>query len=353
MKDINPSAGAWEKMFSCFPGCLNKQAQSAPQGILNLEKAARPAYKKVEFGMADIQLANLVKMDSPPAVLDEALIVVTDFSPTTNLQTIRSAFNQTVSLYKKGWNDVSGCNTDYHDLQHVTDCFLAMVRLLHGAAVSGFQFPAAQVYQGLMAALLHDVGYLQHSEDTLGTGAKFTASHVRRGMDFIQRHFAAFGLEASDVHACMAMIHCTDLGQDLSTIPYPDHATEQLGKMLATADILAQMADRTYLEKLLLLYYELDEACVDDFVDELDLLQRSKDFYLKMIDRFETQLSSFNRLMIHHFKTRWDIDQDLYQVAIDKNQSYLRAILKQAGEDDPRGRLRRSRIVEMVKARYN
>ena len=303
--------------------------------------------------MTDIQLANLVKMDSPQAVLDEAIIVIGLFSPATNPRTIRSAFNQTVSLYQGGWKDIKGCNTDYHDLKHVTDCFLAMVRLLHAAELSGVQFSPQRVHQGLVAALLHDVGYLQHSEDTIGTGAKFTSSHVRRGMDFVQRHFAAFGLEREDVHACMSMIHCTDLNKDLVTIPFPDQATEQIGKILATADILAQMADRIYLEKLLLLYYELDEACIDDYFDELDLLQQSKDFYKQMVDRFKTRLASLNRLMIHHFKARWNIDEDLYQQAIENQQAYLQSILKQAGDDDPRGRLRRNRIVEMIRSRYD
>lgn len=301
--------------------------------------------------MTDIQLANLVNMDSPQAVLDEAIIVIALFSPATNPLTIRSAFNQTVSLYRGGWKDIKGCNTDYHDLKHVTDCFLAMVRLLHAVGVSGVQISPPQIYQGLVAALLHDVGYLQHNEDTIGTGAKFTSSHVRRGMDFVQRHFAAFGLEREDVHACMAMIHCTDLNKDLEAVPFPDQATERMGKMLATADILAQMADRTYLEKLLLLYYELNEACIDDYFDELDLLQQSKDFYLQMVERFETRLASLNRLMIHHFKTRWNIDQDLYQQAIESQQAYLQTILQQEG-DDPRGRLRRSRIVEMIRSKY-
>ena len=302
--------------------------------------------------MADIQMANLVKMDSPQAVLDEAITVIAFFSPTTHPQTIRLAFNQTVSLYEGGWKDVSGCNTGYHNLKHVTDCFLAMARLFHGAMVSGIQFSVPQVRQGLVAALLHDVGYLQHREDTLGTGAKYTSSHVRRSMDFVQRHFAAFGIEQADVHACMAMIHCTDLGKELTAIPFPDQATEKLGKMLATADILAQMADRTYLEKLLLLYYELNEARIESYVDELDLLQRSKKFYLQMMDRVETRLDAFNRLMVHHFRARWDIDQDLYQQAIQKQQAYLQTILREGGED-PRVRLRRSRIVELLRSRTN
>jgi hypothetical protein len=301
--------------------------------------------------MADIQLANLVQMESPQAVLDEATAVVGYFSPRPDPSAIRSAFNLTVSLYEGGWADTKGCNTEYHNLKHVTDCFLAMVRLLHGAVETGLHFSSRQVHQGLVAALLHDTGYLQNSEDSAGTGAKYTVSHVRRSMEFAQRYFAAFGLQESEIHACMAMIHCTDLNCDPAAVPFPDETTARIGKMLAAGDILAQMADRTYLEKLLLLFYELDEARIDDYADELDLLNQSKAFYVRMADRLANQLSSSNRLMVHHFKVRWNIDQDLYQRAIDNQRAYLTEILMEA-DTDPRDRLRRSRIVEAVKRKF-
>ena len=54
--------------------------------------------------------------------------------------------------------------------------------------------------------------------------------------------------------------------------------------------------------------------------------------------------------MIHHFKARWNIDVDLYQQAIDNQRKYLSTILTIADED-PRGRLRRSRIVEMLQSK--
>lgn len=301
--------------------------------------------------MGDIQLANLVEMESPQAVLDEAITVIALFSADTDPLAIRSAFDQTVSLYQGDWEHTKGCNTDYHDLKHVTDCFLAMVRLLHGAGQTGLSFSPRQVHQGLVAALLHDAGYLQNSDDNVGTGAKYTSCHVRRSMDFLQQHFAAFGLQESEIHASMAMIHCTDLNWDLSSVPFPDPSTEQIGKMLATSDILAQMADRTYLEKLLFLFYELDEARIRDYRDELDLMHQSKDFYIRMADRFESQLSSSNRFMVHHFKARWNIDADLYQRAIDNQRVYLTTILK-AVDEDPRDQLRRSRIVDTVKKKY-
>jgi hypothetical protein len=56
--------------------------------------------------------------------------------------------------------------------------------------------------------------------------------------------------------------------------------------------------------------------------------------------------------MIHHFRARWKIDEDLYQRAIDNQRDYLTTILT-AADDDPRDRLRRSKIVEIVKNKYN
>ncbi len=301
--------------------------------------------------MAETQLANLVRMESPPAVLDEALTTLALFAA-VDPAAIRSAFDRTVALYRGQWPDVKGCNTDYHNLKHVTDCFLAMVRLMHGAAQAGHRFAAGQIHQGAVAALLHDAGYLQPSDDTHGTGAKFTTSHVRRSMEFVQRHPAHFGLAAGDVHACMAMIHCTDLNCDPASVPFLDESSELLGKLLATADVMAQMADRTYLEKLLFLFYELEEARIEDYDDELDLLRGSETFYARMADRLEAPLAGVSRFMIDHFRARWNIDEDLYRRAIDNQRAYLSRILA-ARNGDPRNRLRRSRIVEMVRSRYN
>jgi hypothetical protein len=302
--------------------------------------------------MTQTQLANLVQMDSPRAVLDEVMTTVARTDRDVDLNALRNAFDQTVSLYHGKWVETKGCNTEYHNLQHVTDCFLAMARLLHGAEETGVRITDRQVHQGLVASLLHDVGYLQSSEDAIGTGAKFTVSHVRRSMDFVQQHFSAFGLTESEVLACMTMIHATDLRCDVGRIPFPNPGIEQLGKMLATADVMAQMADRTYLEKLLFLYYELDEANIDGYRDELDLLRSSKSFYDRMKARFRDQLGGVDGFMIHHFRKRWHIDADLYRRSIDNQRRYLLALLRK-GAPDPRDRLRRGNIVETIRSRYN
>lgn len=308
--------------------------------------------REEKLGMTTTQLANLVQMESPQAVLAEVLTTVSCFAGDADLPALRHAFDQTVALYRGGWEETKGCNTEYHNLKHVTDCFLAMARLLHGAVETGFIISTRQVHQGLVSALLHDVGYLQNREDSTGTGAKFTVNHVRRSMDFMQRHFREFGIDESEVHACLTMIHATDLACDLATIPFQDDATGQIGRILAAADVLAQMADRTYLEKLLFLFYELDEAKIDEYCDELDLLKCSKAFYDRMADRFTTQLACADQLMIHHFKARWNIDQDLYRQAIANQRDYLMKILEKAA-GDPRDRLRRGNIVATIRSRYN
>jgi len=98
-----------------------------------------------------------------------------------------------------------------------------------------------------------------------GTGSKYTANHVQRSMDFILNHGTELKLSHKEVATCQNMILCTDLGLNISTIDFPSAEVELLSKMLGAADLLAQMADRTYLEKLLFLYYEYKEVIAPDW----------------------------------------------------------------------------------------
>ena len=99
------------------------------------------------------------------------------------------------------------------------------------------------------------------------------------------------------------------------------------------ADLLAQMADRTYLEKLPLLYREFVEAGVAEFASELDLLSKTNDFYSSLArPRLQEDLDNVQRGLRSHFRVRWGIDRDLYAEAIDSNLSYLKKLLGECGE---------------------
>ncbi len=292
----------------------------------------------------DKMLADLVDMDAPEAVLDEVLFIMTLVAPQIDLSRLTNAFSFIISLYRGQWPGERACNTLFHDLRHVTDTFLAMARLIHGAILSGRSIVPRQVFTGLVATLAHDAGYIQTKADGIGTGAKYTDVHVARSMEFVEQYGQRFGLTAGEIPVCKLMIHCTDLSINVTDVQFPSRATELLAKLLGCADLIGQMADRIYLEKLFYLYREFEEGQMSQYKDEMDLLSKTLSFFPAMADRIRHQLGGYDRLIQAHFKARWDISQNLYQVAIEKQERYLRHILDHP-EIDPSRFLRRKNIV--------
>jgi hypothetical protein len=287
-------------------------------------------------------------MESPEAVLQEAIVILDLISPDFDAVPVDSAFKATVNLFNGKYPGYRACNTEYHDLHHTIDTFLAMVRLIHGAVLDGETFTARQILLGLVATLLHDAGYIQEEHDTEGTGSKYTTSHVQRSMDFLERHGSEFGLSYEEIVEGRAIILCTDLAVDISTIEFTSAKGELLGKMLGSADILAQMADRTYLEKLMFLYHEFKEAGIGDYESEVDLLRKTLAFYDFIAWRLKTTLDAIDRFMSLHFTLRWGIKENLYHVAIEKQKKHLRKIME-IPNSDPRNHLKRDGIVDKIR----
>ena len=102
---------------------------------------------------------------------------------------------------------------------------------------------------------------------------------------------------------------------------------ELLAKLLGCADLIGQMADRIYLEKLFYLYREFEEGQVSDYSDEMDLLVKTLSFFPLVHRRFEEQLGGCDHLAKAHFSVRWNISRNLYHVAIEKQKHYLEHIL--------------------------
>ena len=125
------------------------------------------------------KLADLIRQNSPEAVFDEAEAVL-KMIPFDIDGPVSSVLKTVVDLFQGNFSGYRSCNTEYHDLQHTLDTFLAMVRLVHGAFITGRTFSKRSISLGLICSLLHDVGYIQKEDDLVGTGAKYTESHVQR-----------------------------------------------------------------------------------------------------------------------------------------------------------------------------
>jgi hypothetical protein len=297
------------------------------------------------------QLSTLVNMESPKAVYDEVAHILQLTNPNFDISLVDNAFRFTQELYEGCHPGYKACNTPYHNYRHITDTFLAMARLLHGAHLSDKNFSGRQMALGVISALMHDTGMLQKSHDSEGTGAKFTQDHVKLSMDFMEQHAENLLLTDNEVADLRDMILCTDLMAEIPAINFSTPQVELLGKMLGTADLIAQMADRTYLEKLLFLYHEFREAQVGDFKNEVDFLHQTLNFYEISEHRFDKILDNTRRYMVPHLKERWDIQTNLYADSITKQHTFLKKILA----DDSKliyEELKRGNVVEEVRKEY-
>ncbi len=276
---------------------------------------------------------DLAPKGNPQEVLEEVRKIASLMYPACNFKPVEDVFKDVVRLFRGEYPGYRACNTRYHDLKHTTDCLLAMARLMHGGLVQGMVMEEREAALGLIAALLHDTGYIQTREDHDGTGARYTLVHVERSIEFMRIYFALHGYSYEDFLFCRNCLKCTGLDVRIGEIEFVSRNNETLGQMLGTADLLGQMADRTYLEKLPFLYAEFKEGGVPGYPDERDLLQKTEAFWEFTQKRFAGDLGGMNRLMRNHFWLRWGIDQDLEQETAARNIACLQFILLNHGDD--------------------
>ncbi|MBN1474375.1 MAG: HD domain-containing protein [Syntrophaceae bacterium] len=276
----------------------------------------------------NVMHSQLLDIRDKKLVIKEVKHVIHLINPKFNFNHFNQAYSDVEKLFNGQYPGYRACNTDYHDFQHTLHVLLAMARLLHGASVEGIEFTDKEINLGLISSLMHDTGYIQSNDDIEGTGAKYTLMHIKRGIQFIQNYYEKDDYFNEDLEAFSDIINCTGLSINIEDIKFSSANMEMLGKMLATADLMGQMSDRFYLEKLIPLFKEFEEGKVTGFASEHDLLKKTSNFYHITKTRMEKDLSNVGRFMLAHFKTRWRIDRNIYQEAIDKNINYLRFVLK-------------------------
>lgn len=241
------------------------------------------------------------------------------------------AFMDGLRLFRGRYPGFQACNTLYHDLDHTLSVVLATARLIHGAVVAGLSFAPRDVELTMLAALFHDVGYIQQDDDNIGSGAKFTVGHEERGIELMLRYLRENSLHEDftdeELGDCANMVRCTNLAVDCTGLRFYSARRCKLGHMLGTADLLAQMADRRYLEKLFYLYREFSEADIREFESEIDLLRKTRGFYEHVArKRMENDFGSVSEFMTTHFSSIGCCNP--YTAYIDKNLNYLQTVLE-------------------------
>lgn len=284
-------------------------------------------------------LDDLVDAAKPECVLVEVRKTLTGILTDSDLRHLEQVFLDVRSLFAGTFPGYAGCSTRYHDLEHTTDAFLAMARILHGAAERGKSPGRRTVLLGLISALMHDTGYIKKEDDLTGSGAKYTATHVLRSVDFSKEYLLSRGYSPEDCEACRSMILCTGIDIGIGRIAFRSINDALAGRMLGTCDLVGQMARRNYMEKLPYLYKELMEGGVLRHGSEYRFLVDTVPFFRSALERIAGELGGEARYLLDHFRVRWGIDRNLYLEGIEENISFLESLLR-SRPGDYRARLK-------------
>jgi len=219
-------------------------------------------------------------------------------------------------------------NPTYHNLRHTRLVALAVTRLFHGLWCRGKVLSEKTLIQGILSAFFHDTGMLLSEADSARTGAYYIKGHETRSIYFLQRYVEATSLPSAFEENCAAIIRCTELHKEIDHLHAFPEEIQLAGHVVGSADILSQMADRYYLERLPLLFQEQKDGQAHEYSTPLELMQSTADFYrTKVRYRLHVLFKDVSQAMRDHFLARWQIDEDLYTTAILKNISYLESII--------------------------
>ena len=290
---------------------------------------------------SDFDVTNTVQVSSPPAVLAAVETLYRSAWPNISFAALKSAFEHFERLFAGEVPGYFGVDTVYHDRQHTLDITLALARLIVGhdrVQPEAARLGSERAIVGLITGLFHDVGYLRRTDELDShNGAEFTRTHVSRGARFLEEYLPQVGYARWVPVAC-EIIHFTGYEMPFPQIEakVPDRRDVMLGHLLGTADMVAQIADRCYLEKCRdRLYAEVVLGGVAlpvaanggrqvKYASGLDLLRQTPDFVSEVrTKRLDGEFHGAYRFIEPLYAGR-----NPYIEAIDRNMEYLRQILR-------------------------
>jgi hypothetical protein len=276
---------------------------------------------------SDHDVTDTVRTTDPAAVGAEVIRLARRLYTEAPAPALERAFSDAARMYRGEHRDYRACDTEYHDLQHVLDVTLATARLMDGyqrGARNNHPALGKELFLvGVLAALFHDFGYLRRRNDHRHRyGAEYTLIHVSRSACFLLGYARELGLDERLAQAASTLVHFTGYERAVESIRLGDESLRRLGMILGTADIIAQMSDRCYLEKCRdRLYPEFALAKLQGVSSSRELLVNTPRFYEAACRRLDEQLGRSYDYAAHHFG-----GPNLYLESMQKNARYVQAM---------------------------
>ena len=292
-----------------------------------------------DFRRNDYDVTNSVQVSSTTAVTAAVRELFAAAYPGESFHKLAVAFDEFDKLFTGRMPGYHGVDTVYHDRQHSLDMTLAMARMLAGyerSVEANMRFGAERAVMALVTSLFHDAGYIREFGDREHrNGAEFTLYHVTRSARFLSRFLPSIGMEHW-VPVATRIVHFTGYEIKLEQIELDDVRDRKIGHLLGTADLIAQIADRCYLEKCRDRLYpefvlggvaaatDTDGALQVRYSSGVDLLRQTPEFVR------ETRLQRLDGEFEHAYRYVEPLfgGRNPYLEAIDRNLGYLQQVLR-------------------------
>lgn len=195
---------------------------------------------------------------------------------------------------------ISTCDALYHNVEHTVHVTLVGLAILRGRQIKERDVAPADWLHAVVAMLCHDIGFVRgllegdgsesvrsgRGSETVpldpgGTDAKLMPLHVDRGRSFARTHFAEVAL--LDPARIESNIERT-------RFPVPDdpdyRICDDYPGLVRGADLIGQLSDQRYLNKLSAVFFELEENGPDyrqDYHEPGDLMRGYPDFFRESV----------------------------------------------------------------------
>lgn len=290
------------------------------------------------FRRKDFDVSDMVNVTNVNSVNAAVRAIFESSYPSEAYKNVARAFNDFAMIYAGSHPDYHACDTPYHDIQHVLDVTLAVMRLIDGhekSCEADAQFGAELVVTALISALFHDVGYIRHkNDDHHRDGAEFTQIHVTRSGQFLADYFTRLKMYG-EAQLASKLVQFTGYERPVESLLFNDPKLQELGYILGTGDVIAQMSDRMYLEKCRsCLYPEFVRAGLANSgsTDQAEVVYQSADDLLAKTPEFIRSTITQRLDKIFHSVYKYAEvhfgGPNLYLIAVLKNLGYIEAQLQ-------------------------
>lgn len=296
----------------------------------------------------DFDVTNTVQVSAAPRVRAAVADIFASLYPQHTFDSVWLAFHDFERVFSGRDANYHAVDTSYHDMQHTLDMTLALARLIAGhdwSVEPNDRLGADRAELAIVSALFHDVGYLRHRERDASAvnGAVFTRTHVTRSGQFLENYLPKIGLEQF-VPVISRIVHFTGYEVQVNDIELDEPKDSTVGHLLGTADLVAQLADRCYLEKCrdrLYPEFVMGGVAIDERPQGKVLYRSAEDLLGKTLSFYQTSArlrleNDFNRVY-RYFEAFFERGQSPYIRFIRKNLTFLSTVIKNGDWD----RLRR------------